>query len=165
MRKKRSTPYLRSSDGSFARRMNLWTPANWDNGQINHKGYFVVYRPDYPRAWKNGYAPRYHVVWWLSTGTVPCEDIHHKDHNKLNDRLENLETKSHAQHTADHFALPPILRRCRGCNIEFVFYRRDNDPNRGRFCSQKCYHLTPRTKSHRRSISEGLKRAYKEERR
>lgn len=165
MSHKRTAPYIRTSNGSFARRMNPWMVNCWSDGQINHKGYFIVYRPDYPRAWKNGYAPRYHVVWWLTTGQVPPEDIHHNDGNKLNDVFANLESKSHADHTRDHFTLPPIKRLCTGCHQSFVFKRRDKDPSRGKYCSQSCYHATPRSGRHVLNISRGLKLAYAEGRR
>jgi|SRR3990167_780394 len=160
---KRKHPHR--ADGTFARTMPVWTPELWDSGTVNRRGYFIVYRPDYPRARMGGYAPRYHVVWWLATGFVPPECIHHKDENKVNDRFDNLEAKSHADHTRDHFRLPPILRVCGGCGGQFEFARRDKDPARGKYCSQACYHAAPRKEGHKRAISAGLARAHREGRR
>ena len=47
--------------------------------------------------------PIYLIVWKVFCGNPPKGyDIHHKDHNKLNDRLDNLELMEHGKHTSHH---------------------------------------------------------------
>lgn len=69
------------TDGKFVRTVVVWTPERWDEGHVDRRGYFRVYRPDYPGAWKNGYAKRYAVVYWLHTGHAvqPGEALHHRN--------------------------------------------------------------------------------------
>lgn len=47
--------------------------------------------------------PIYSLVWKLFNGEVPKGYvIHHKDHNKLNDRLDNLELMTVEEHNKHH---------------------------------------------------------------
>lgn len=157
----------RTSVGTFAKILPIWTPEIWNVGWVACTGRFKVYRPDYPRAWINGYAHRAHVVWWLTTGEVPTGDIHHIDEDKLNDKFENLEHKPHGKHSRDHKLLKPVIRICTACKKEFYFSRKrsQTDPSRGKYCGQKCYHIVQRSDAHKKAISNGLKRAYKDKRR
>jgi len=121
-----------------------WTPDSWDSGYVDNRGYFRVYRPDYPRCWTNGYAKRYHVVWWLTTGVVlPATCIlHHKDGNTLNDIFVNLELLDHGAHTTMHKTKPKwqcICKNCRG-NFELPHWRKKQGQSRGSFCSPACYY-------------------------
>lgn len=138
--------------GGFQRKHQLWTPENWDDGLVDGRGYFRVCRPDYPRAYNEGYAKRYHVVWWLETSRVVPDGyvIHHKDHNKTNDRFDNLELVEHGQHTRRHnqprVETAKVFHCCMRCNKLFSLTRaRTNEGKygRGKYCSQKCYHAGP----------------------
>lgn len=54
-----------------------------------------------PSAWRL----RSHVVWEKNHGSIPrCMIVHHKDGNKLNDDLSNLELVTRSQHLAIHRA-------------------------------------------------------------
>lgn len=152
----------RNKNGTFARKNNFWIPENWDDGYMDNKGRFRVYRPDYPRAYHEGYALRAHVVWWLENGKPHAKDteIHHIDGTRDNDHIENLVCLSHGEHRSIHQE-NFVTIKCIGCGKEFKehFWRVSE---RGRkFCSQECYHKTPRTKEHKQNISKGLKWAYK----
>lgn len=51
----------------------------------------------------NDWVLRARVVWESANGPIPARmGIHHKDENKLNDDLSNLELTSKAQHLAIH---------------------------------------------------------------
>lgn len=135
----------RSSTGMFLRQRPPWDPSRWDDGYADNKGRFRVYRPDYPRAYggsSKGYAKRSHVVWWLETGQVLPADhvLHHKNEDKLDDRFENLELKTHGQHTIEHCRKEPVVCLCRGCGRNFGIPQWQLNQGRGHFCSQKCYH-------------------------
>ena len=160
--------------GKFVRTRYAWTPEKWNEGYIDSRGYFRVYRPDYPKTYTMGYAKRSHVVWWLKTKMVLADGyaLHHKNGNKLDDGYKNLELVEHGQHSLRH----NLIRRevishqckCKNCGKEFtMLYSRisEKECRRGRFCSQLCYHSYPRSIKHRESISLGLRIAYKEGRR
>ena len=152
----------RNPDGTFKRTRTKWTPSNWNNGYIDNKGRFRVYRPDYPNAYQGGYALRSHVVWWLKTGVVASIDtqLHHKDENKLNDSLSNLILLTHSQHRKIHQGNDVTLN-CEHCLKDFIVKFSRAQERVVRFCSQSCFHSHPRTKDHKEAISIALKKAYK----
>lgn len=52
-----------------------------------------------PNVWRL----RAHVVWESAHGAIPAGAcVHHKDRNKLNDDIENLELMSVAEHLREH---------------------------------------------------------------
>lgn len=126
-----------------------WTMGHWDTGYLDNRGYFRVYRPDYPRAYGSGYTKRYYIVWWLNTGEVidtPRYIIHHKNGNKSDDRFDNLEKKEHGQHTLDHNKPRMEAARteciCNTCGVLFHIKRhRLKEKGRGSYCSQQCYKI------------------------
>lgn len=127
-----------------------WTPDNWDDGYVC-QGRFRVYRPDYPEAFPDGYALRYQVVWWLATGEVSSHKfpIHHRDHNALNDNIENLIRLSGSEHISAHKS-HYTLRRCQFCRKSFPISTRKlhekSRRTRGTYCSIDCYHRATRRK-------------------
>jgi len=81
---------------------------NWRGGQhVDSSGHMRVWSEA-----KQRYIPRSHVVWleahpeWLIAhpdGEIPRGYVvHHKDGNKLNDVIENLEKISLASHVSRH---------------------------------------------------------------
>ena len=111
----------RDKFGKFLRTNNTWDSSDWNSGYLSPKGRFLVYRPDYPRAFHDGYATRAHIVWWLKTGQVPPAKtcIHHINGNKLDDRFDNLELKDFGKHTTDHCKRQGIKFICSRCNKTF----------------------------------------------
>lgn len=122
-------------------RRPIWTPDRWDDGYVDNRGRFRVYRPDYPRAYALGYALRAHVVWWLAKGRVHRRgtNLHHINEIKLDDRLENLAIINHAKHVSLHRRGPRVVCKCNACLKRFK-----ETPNhvynhgRGKYCSQRC---------------------------
>jgi len=157
-----SANLLRNDKGTFVRTRTIWTPECWDNGYIDNKGRFRVYRPDCPRAFKSGYALRAHVVWWLHHGQChdKSEDLHHKDHNRLNDSIGNLEAKLRAEHMRHHHAKPLAIVICDGCCQEFYVPPWRIRQRVTRFCSQACYQKSPRSQQHKDNIAAGNKRSW-----
>lgn len=154
-----------SIDGRFSRIHESWTPDNWNDGYVDKRGYFRVYRPDYPGSWKSGYAKRYWVMYWLVTGYVQKigDDIHHKNGVKLDDRPNNLQLLSHGEHSRVTQTTPDVYGVCAGCNKDFLI----PPGKRGtkKFCSISCYHATPKSQATRDKISASLHIAYQEDRR
>lgn len=136
-----------SATGKFVRKHQFWTPARWNDGYIDNRGRFRVYRPDYPNAYPEGYALRAHIVWWLATGEI-CKgrqtrhELHHRDGNRLNDEIENLTRIHRSDHQIAH-KCSAVLRRCRHCGNHFSIPRwrlKHRKEHRGKFCSPKCYY-------------------------
>lgn len=69
------------------------------------KGYVVVHRPDHPMSGKNGKLLEHRLVMSEHLGRMldAREVVHHKDGNRSNNAIENLELMSgHKEHAATH---------------------------------------------------------------
>lgn len=68
-----------------------------------HGGYRRFYLPKHPTAAKDGEVREHRMVWYDAYGEIPAgHDIHHKNGDRLDNRLENLECISHGDHTRHH---------------------------------------------------------------
>ncbi len=146
-------------NGQFSRVHKTWTVETWDDGFVDMCGYFRVYRPDYPGCWHNGYAKRYAVVYWLVTQHVvaPDEALHHIDGNRTHDSFDNLCLLKHGDHSRLHH--PKAIIRCYYCGRSFP-RPAGKTIDRVKFCSQKCYHSSPRTDTHKQNIRERMLQIY-----
>lgn len=152
---------------SRTRILRVWTPELWNEGWLDNKGRFRVYRPDCPRAFKAGYALRAHVVWWLANGKCHAKnlDLHHVDENRSNDAIENLRAVTKSEHRHIHQPKNLNTRICAHCGSVFQYQAYRDKDRITRFCSQSCYHSQPRKTAHRKAIGRGLKLSYQEGRR
>lgn len=154
----------RAADGgTFAREVMPWIPDNWDSGYVDSRGRFRVYSPECPRAYSDGWALRAHVVWWMFSGSAHPRgtELHHKDENRLNDRIENLEMLTNSEHQRRHKPLNLILLVCPYCRCEFSRHK-----SRVRYaktyCSHDCYSRAERSQETRAKMSAGLRKAHQE---
>jgi len=170
------TRYMRQhkSNGDFKRTHNQWALTNFDDGYVDSAGRFRVYYPSHPRAYNEGYILRSIVAFEAYHNLFIPDgiDVHHVDGNRLNDSIENLMLLSHKKHSVlsnvERYENSTINKTCEECGLIFHIKQgrlNDKTSNRGRFCSQKCYHAHPRTKIHKQNISSGLKKSYLERRR
>lgn len=62
-------------------------------GTVNEQGYYLVRMPDHPNANVNGYVHEHRMVMseHLGRPLKPFENVHHKNGNRRDNRLENLE--------------------------------------------------------------------------
>lgn len=77
----------------------------WKGGrQISDKGYVLVYDKENPMAFQSGYILEHRLVMSQHLGREleSNEVVHHKNGNKLDNRLENLELLSRGEHTILH---------------------------------------------------------------
>lgn len=74
---------------------------------VRPDGYVLVCDPDHPLAQKNGYVYEHRKVWFDSHGPIPPNhQIHHKNHDPSDNRLENLECLSNSAHQIEHKSTP-----------------------------------------------------------
>lgn len=76
----------------------------WKGGMIVSWGYVYLRRPEHPMASKTGYVKRANLVWEEHTGIYPPKGmiLHHKDGDKQNDCIENLELMAVSKHMSLH---------------------------------------------------------------
>lgn len=86
----------------------------WKGGvRIDEDGYVKRYAPDHPWPRKGGYVLEHvrvmelHIGRRLNVGEV----VHHKDHDRRNNALENLEIMSASEHSRLHREHDTHLRR------------------------------------------------------
>src|SRR5687767_4992094 len=80
---------------------------------------------------------RYLMEQYLGRKLTTDECVHHKNGNKTDNRLCNLEIVDRAEHTKLHRQIPPKLRVCENCGVEFTISKRFNYKER-KTCSRKC---------------------------
>jgi hypothetical protein len=71
---------------------------------VDRDGYIKRYAPDHPWPRKGGYVREHVRIMELHIGRriEKGEAVHHKDHNRQNNSLENLELVKHGDHSSLH---------------------------------------------------------------
>lgn len=87
----------------FKYRVGKDNPA-WKGGRIRSANYIYLWMPDHPYCDKKGYVREHRYVMEQSLGRYleADESIHHKDGNKYNNAIENLELVSWRDHALIH---------------------------------------------------------------
>lgn len=72
---------------------------SWKGGRRIEEGYVLIYLPDHPKAKSNGYVREHTVIMEkvLGRSLHKDENVHHKNGNKEDNRIENLELWSTSQ--------------------------------------------------------------------
>lgn len=81
---------------------NSW---NWKGGMKASQGYIKILTPDHPHADLKGYVPehRLNVESFIGRYLSPEEVVHHKDGNRSNNDITNLElVSSQSEHMKRH---------------------------------------------------------------
>lgn len=85
----------------------------WKGGQqIDRDGYVRTYAPDHPWPRRGGYVPEHVRRMELSLGRrmTPDENVHHLNHDRQDNRLENLAVMLKGSHSSHHRSLDQHLR-------------------------------------------------------
>ncbi|MEK9208045.1 MAG: HNH endonuclease signature motif containing protein [Patescibacteria group bacterium] len=77
---------------------------NWKGGRYFHQGYVYVYSPQHPNRVSGGYIKEHRLVMekHLKRYLTNKEVVHHKNRNKSDNRIENLQLMTHSEHTIYH---------------------------------------------------------------
>lgn len=100
-------------------------------------GYKIVYLPKHPNANKTGGWVYYHRLVMenrLKRYLEKDEHVHHKDENKLNNNIDNLELLSSSEHSRLHKGEKEV-KICKHCKKEFIY---KHSGNLNIFCSLEC---------------------------
>lgn len=148
----------------------------WKIEKIVRKGdYNYAIVREHPNATKNGYVLEHRIVVENHLGRIlgPEEVVHHKNGNRLDNRIENLEIMMVGEHESLHGKLrgqKTVVARCPNCHKVFEReYRQTHKVKGGSFtcCSRSCGNLfsyqlrkgiTPELE---KAVSENIVRVYK----
>jgi hypothetical protein len=92
------------------RRISEKNSCNYDgmNGyghtKNHNRGYVLAYAPKHPHAHKDGYVMLHTILLEREIGRYLAEDevVHHKNHNRSDNRIENLELMKKRDHCSMH---------------------------------------------------------------
>jgi hypothetical protein len=96
-----STKLQESIDSSFG---EVYNTATHQPEFMSSNGYKYIYAPDNPHCNNNGYVPEHRFIMERVMGRylLTNEVVHHKNHNRLDNRIENLEVMSKSDHSRLH---------------------------------------------------------------
>ena len=118
---------------------------NWKGGRILDKnGYIRIHKPDHHHSTTQGYVREHRLVYeeYHKCCLLPWIIIHHKDKNKLNNSIENLEPMTTIQHVNIHRIKIDISnRKCINCNRYNNEVKKWVTALHGVFCCNKCYDM------------------------
>lgn len=77
---------------------------SWQGGRRKSDGYVMVKAEGHPNAGASGYVMEHRLVMERSIGRLllRSEHVHHINHDRSDNRIENLELMTHSQHMALH---------------------------------------------------------------
>lgn len=99
--------------------------ASWSNKdrKLNSDGYWLTYQPDHPRASQDGWFLEHVIILeehigrrlkFYGKGNKDNEVCHHKNGDKQNNDISNLELLTHGKHTEHHNKLQTRKRNSKG---------------------------------------------------
>jgi hypothetical protein len=115
---------------------------------VKNGPYELVIAPEgYPgKRYRGRYAYEHHIVWWLRTGQAvqPGFEVHHKNEQKRDNRFDNLEYLSGADHRKGHGEKLKrfVTTKCAFCEKDFEISPRQLKSRLKRYpalhCSRSC---------------------------
>lgn len=109
------------------------------------KGDYIYARvPDHPNATKHGYVLEHRIVVENALGRLLTtnEVVHHRDENKKNNHLDNLEVLTRSAHSKHHAMKPKFYwPSCAECGVVFLRRYNQRPGTKGyvnTFCTRSC---------------------------
>lgn len=134
----------------------------WNIKKVISKGdYLYALVPEHPNATKNGYVLMHRVVMENYLGRVlnTNEVVHHKNHNKKDNAIENLEVMNRDKHNHLHGmeqGRQAVKLKCPWCRKEFVKYKNQTHFQKPGKYNCTCCSTTCRGKLYRAIQLNGL---------
>lgn len=153
--------------GHYQRWLKYGDPAvlvnvNRGSGRTVSDGYVKLYRPGHSLANARGWVPEHRLVAYEAGLLVNLDDhVHHRDENKQNNDLSNLEVLTPSEHHRQHSdgGGPAFMRNKTHCKQGHEYTPENTRRSNGRRYCITC----ERERWHRRT-AEGYARDYKQER-
>lgn len=146
----------------------------WNIRKLVKKGdYLYAVVPEHPNAIKYGYVLAHRVEMENHLGRLlnANEIVHHKDGNKFNNQISNLEVMTNTQHVREHSRSRGCLvveLKCPNCGVLFVRRKGLTTERLFRSCSKSCrgafsrkIQLFGRTQEVEIAISENIVREFR----
>lgn len=111
----------------------------WKGGKkIDKDGYILVKRRDHPFANASGYVYEHRLVMEEIIGRylTRSEDVHHINHDRLDNRIENLQLLTKSEHTILHNRVDMSDRKCVVCGKTETSITKNGRPD---WAGQKCH--------------------------
>jgi phage FluMu protein Com len=127
-----------SSLGGSTKEKPMWTI----RGTASKGDYIYAIVPDHPRATKNGYVLEHRIVMENHLGRMLTEEelVHHKNENKRDNNIANLEITDKHEHARNHgftHGHRMLELRCPWCKT--IFLRGYNNTHLGKKCGSATY--------------------------
>jgi predicted Zn-ribbon and HTH transcriptional regulator len=107
---------------------------NWKGGRYKHKGYWYILKPDHPFADNTGYIPEHRWIYeqHYKVCLLPWIEIHHKNEQRDDNRIENLMPVTKLEHRREHMT-DMNGRICIDCGTNETKERTDSKSKRPRW--------------------------------
>jgi hypothetical protein len=128
-------------------RLSQYEKYEWQVYMRNGPYELVKAPEDYPgKKYRGRYVYEHHLIWWQNHGyTVPNEHVvHHKNENKRDNRIENLELKSVSEHAREHVTVGMGTFKCGTCGKEckakpsHIRFKMKINKTDKMYCSRSC---------------------------